>query len=335
MIYSGESLLSSTSVTRTKVFNENESIFIYGLQLLESQDRDIQNMLTTMIRESIVENKYLCESFDIGEVISKIIEWFIETIKNIFHRFKAYITKILYMDSAITKYKNQILSFDDAIEVDFERYLFTCTNPNIPKCGLIDHFEREFDNLKEMLKDIDGVKNQADRLEIMRRIHATIDEQSGASYYANARSSCLGLTYPIAEENYAKELFNIYRNGGEFYTPKVNRNEVEEVYNRFTNAKKLIKEVEKQKDDIIRAAKAVEKEIKSIKLKDISKDYIPYDVSEEEAFDRIRRIKIDQISKVANIYVLAFSAKMDAIKDSISQDKRLLFEILTYMEVQR
>ena len=333
MIFSSESL-KGTEYDSIKVFDENESLFSYGLDLLVETDNSLRDFLSASVHKSIANQRPLCESFDIGELISNVIQWFIDMIKKLFNKFKAFVMKILYSDSYIKKNKSKILAFDDALEYTGDRYWYTCTDSNIPKCGLIDQFGKELDDLKTRLSVLKDKKTQPDRVETMNRIYQELKNEASSDYYAMIRSSCIGATYPISEDNWSKELFNLYRNGGSYYTNKISHPEIVEVMNRYENVKKLIKEVEGQKNEIIKSARETEKEIKSINLKDVAPAYSPYQISEEEAFDRIRRAKVEQVSNVCRIYTMAFSAKLDALKESISQDKRVLYEVLLHVTVE-
>ena len=49
--------------------------------------------------------------------------------------------------------------------------------------------------------------------------------------------------------------------------------------------------------------------------------------------DLYTKIKVDQITEFSNIHTLAFSAKLDALKESYKQDRALLYTAL--LKVQR
>lgn len=316
-----------------KNVNEDESFFLYGLSLVEESDMEIQRIIYENILESHSNISSIHET-NIIDLAERIIHWFVEQIKKLFGKFKAYVLRIVNSGEYIKNNKDRILAYTGTFDVDFERYFFTCTNPDIPKCDLVEQLGKELDQLQAQLDSLRGLKSKEERLEVMNRIYQSMkDIDDSEMYYGRIRSFCIAATYPIAEDEYAKELFNVFRNGGDYYTAKVSSVEIAEVYERYSKVKQTIKDVEKSKRDIIKSADTLLKDLKKISLKDVSNNYSPYDIGEEEMFDRIRKCKVAQLQKICNIYTLAFSAKIDALKDSMSQDKKLLYEVITHLEV--
>lgn len=334
MIYTTESLVHrGNRTTLNSLSNDYDgSEFLYALEQMDQINIEIVSIMQEAYMKKDIP---LHESLDIKSLLTKMINKFIDIIKNVFAHFNAFLMKAANSSSFIYRYKDKILRFDDVIEVDFDRYLYTCIDKNIPKTDIVLNFERELEIFESQLGKFKNFKNKPERLDAMNQIYKDIKEIIVDNFYDRMRASSIAKTISIPEDQFANELFKVYRNGGDFYTCKINRNEVHDTFNRFTNAKSLIKDVEKQKGEIVSAAKKVEKKLNSISLDSIATNYIPYDLAEEEAFDRICKLKVDQINNCCKIYTLAFSAKIDALKESISQDRKVLNEVLYYMEANR
>ena len=301
--------------------------------MLQKSNSEINELMLSYHRVAALREGYLCESFNLGEIIENIIKWFCDIINEIFGKFKALMFKIFSNDKSFKKYEDKFKSFNGGkMEVDFQRYYYTCSDPEIPKCGLADQFSGELEDLRKRLKKISKCDTKAERIRVMGDILSDLKSDTNAGYFAMVRSSCLGLTYPISQDTFPEELFNIFRNGGEYYSDRVDNREVMEAYNRFMNHKDLVKAAEAQKKQIVTSANQVKHDIKQLTLKSISDTYVPYDIGEEQAFDDIIKRKVGQVSEVCNIYVLAFTAKLDALKESYAQDRKFLLAVISYME---
>ena len=331
MIYSTQALFSQYE--KPRIFSEDTSLFLEGLELLQKSNFALNELMLSYHRDAALKEAYLCESFNIAEIIENVIKWFCDIINEIFGKFKALMFKITATDRSFQKYEKRFKEFNGGdMKIDFQRYFYTCSDPEIPKCGLADQFDKELEDLRKRLTKMASCKTKPERIHMMGEILSDLKNDTDPSYYAMVRSSCLGLNYPISQDSFPTELFNIFRNGGEYYSERVDNREVMEAYERFRDHKTLIKKAETQKTAIVNSANEVKKQIKAITLKSISSSYVPYDIGEEQAFDDIIKRKVGQISEVCNIYVLAFTAKLDALKEAYAQDRKFLLAVISYME---
>lgn len=334
MIFDSKMLLDSPKESVLKSFDINESLFIRSLSLIEESDKEIRSLMKDLsLQENSVYESNEKWLIDIKEIARKIINFFITTMTNLYNRFKAMVMKFVYSDTYIERNQNLIRQFDDTLSVDFDRYLYSF-NDSIPSCDLSNYFDREFDDIEEQLRTISKAKDQKDRMCSMDAIYKSIQKDIKNRYYDKVRGACIKKN-PITADVFSEELFNVYRSGGKYYEKKVSAIEVTDCLDRFINIKSIVKEVEKEKQEIINNARKLEKRINSLNLKDYSSTYQPYILEEENSFSRIQKIKVGQISEVAKIFIMAFSAKLDALKESIVQDKKVLYEVLVYMEVHK
>lgn len=330
--------MSRSKVSKTVVtVDENKSLFCEALDIIIDNNRNINNILrevyeNSMLLESKKKYKYLTE-FSFVEVIENVINFFIDSIQSLWGKFKSLVQRIVYSDSTIENYADRIKGLEKEFTISFSRYIYTCTDANIPSIDLKNTFLQDYNDLDDKLSKISELKTKAERASAMRSIEADIMSEVSPAYYDTLRAKTLGKGCMISQSEYSTYLFNFFRDGGEYATSKINNTELTNIYNRYSCHKKLIKDAEKAKNDTIAAAKEIKKKIESITLAKNNKFYIAYDTEEEVLFNNILKAKNGQITEACNIFVMAFSAKLDALKESAIQDKKILFEAIRFINI--
>jgi hypothetical protein len=313
---------------------EDRSLFVESLDLLREHDRFMNSLLKTahtnvILSESSKKDEVFIHEFSIIDTIKNIIDFFIDAIKSLWGKFKTLFQKITYSDSTIDKYEDRLKSMKYNFTVTFPRYNYTCFDDDIPSINLKNTFYEDYSTLEGKLQNIADLKTKSERCERFRSLEADVKSIATPLYYDQARQRSLKTTYPISSSDYSTELFNRFRDGGEQVTSKITPDEVTITFDRYKKNKNLIKSLEKAKNDTINAAKDVKKMISSIRLQNINKNYyVPYDTEEEALFDKILQVKSGQVDQVCNIYIMVFSAKLDAAKDAAVQDKKVLFDAI-------
>lgn len=324
----------SNSVTNS--INEDTSLFVTSLDILRESNNNINQILKNIntkviLAENSIKNQVYLQEFSFIDMISTIINFFIEGIKKLFDKFKSLFYKITNDDKYIEKYSKELKNMKGEFQLTFPRFNYTCFDADIPSINLKKEFFDDYSVLIEKLKEISDLKTKTERCEKMRSLEADIFSTITPAYYDSLRQRTLNLNYMISSDKYAEELFNRFRDNGTQVSSKVNVTEITNVLNRYLNNKKLYKEVEKAKNETISAAKDIEKKIKSITLSGNNNHYIPYDTEEETLFNKILQRKIGQINEACNIFVMGFSAKLDAVKESAIQDKKVLLEAIKFI----
>lgn len=316
-------------------FDEGSSLFIYSLNLLRESDNTLLSILKRVHIGAISESKdYYLTEFSFKNTIESIIDFFIKTIKQLFGKFKSMIQKILYSDNTIKNYENKLRNMSGEFNLTFERFNYTCFDDDIPSINLKTQFSLDYDDLLGKLADIRNLGSKEERMVRMNMIEAdTYSESSNPAYFDKVRQTTLDTSYMISEQDYATELFNRFRDDGKPANNKINSTELSFILDRYLNAKSLEKKIEACKRDTIDAAENIRKKIKGLTLRGLNSLYIPYDVEEEVVFNKILQHKTSQVNDTCNIFVLAFSAKLDAIKESMIQDKKILFEAIKFINI--
>lgn len=322
----------------TKPISEDRSLFIESLNILMENNRTINDILkrahiNLLITESSERDNVYLREFSFSNMIKSIIDFFIDAIKTIFGKFKTLFHKIVYSDNTIDRYADKLKNMTGEFTVSFPRYIYTCFDEDTPSINLKSTFDNDYNRLQEKLKNIADLKIKTERCERMRSLEADVKAEVNPAYYDTLRQNTIKKTYMISSHDFASELFNVFRDGGKETTSKITPTEVTNTLNRFTNYKVLLKQVESAKSDTINAAKEIKRKIESISLQKTNQYYIPYDTEEEVLFNKILQTKSNQVNEACNIFTMAFSAKLDAIKEAAIQDKKVLFDAIRYINM--
>lgn len=335
MVFS-ESLYTKSD-SKKEVVNENESLFIYSLNLLRESDNNVNEMMKNIhIGAILSESKddYYLREFSVSETIHSIINWFIKIIKQLWGRFKNIFLKITYNDNTIKEYEDRLRNMEGTFSIDFDRYNYTCFDADIPSINLKTQFNDEYNTLIEKLESIRNLKSKDERIYRMQVIKSEVVEQSSnPAYYDRARQNALHVSYMVSSSNYAEELFNRFRDSGKYIGNKIDRFVLNSILDRYFDCKKIKNELEQSKNDTIKSAEDVEKRMSSLSLQKLNSVYVPYDMDEELLFKGIITAKTEEVSNICNIFVMAFSAKLDAVKEAIMQDRKILIEAIKLINI--
>ena len=330
--------LQTTNESTIKLVDDSKSLFIEALDMLRENDRFFNETLrrahtNVILAESSERDKTYITEFSIIDTIKSIIGFFVDLIKTIFGKFKSMFQKVIFSDKTIENNKEKIRNMKGEFTLNFTRYNFTCFDANIPSIDLKNTFYEDYRILEGKLESLADLKTKSERCERMRAIEADIKDDVSPAYYDTLRQKSIGAKYMISSTDYASELFKVFRDGGEQANGKVNNTEINNVLNRYLANKTTLKDTEKMKDETIRSAKEIQKKIEHISLHKSNSFYVPYDVEEEALFTKILQRKSGQVSEACNIFVMAFSAKLDAIKEAAKQDKKILLEAVKFINM--
>lgn len=339
----GNKNLYRASISRSKVsssiasVNEDRCLFTEALDMIIENNRNLNSIIkgvytNAALCESVRREKYLAE-FSFIELMENIINFFVETIQTLWGKFKSLMQRIVYSDGTIEKYEDKIKNLKSEFTLSFSRYIYTCSDSNIPSIDLKNTFADDYSILQGKLSKIAELKTKAERASAMRSIEADIKADASPVYYDTLRAKTMGKGGLVSSTEFSTCLFNFFRDGGEYTNTKIDVTELTNVYNRYMSHKELIKQTEKAKNDTIAAAKEIKKKVEAMTLAKNNKFYTAYDTEEEVLFNKIITTKNTQVGEACNIFVMAFSAKLDALKESAIQDKKVLFEAIRFINI--
>lgn len=331
-----------------------ESYFASAVAFVNETNREMMESKQTLYK-SISEAStqfVVLESFsDFFSKVADIINKFIKFIKSLVQRFLTHINKIINSDKYIKSHKNDFKNFKDADKFTINGYVYTF-NPNIPVASASVSFNKSlFEDLYDANKQIDLVSGS---------INTAINSIDLENSCDDFRAKVLGQTAPISVGDFDTELFKIFRNDSlDTEDIEVDSLEVSKALNRFNsfadakkqiisdqsrierdyeNIKKQVRDLTKRNGDLNLAAfidrlpEDMRKDVKQAKERGANQGYsMSADVMYK--LDLYTKAKVDQITEFSNIHTLAFSAKLDALKESYKQDRALLYTAL--LKIQR
>lgn len=337
------------NVNKLATLDLEESYTIMACDFLKECNNEIANhkiALYKSISESAGNYGVVLESFsDFFVKIKDIIDKFLKFIKSLFNKFITTLMKFVSSDKYITKHKKDFNKFKEADEFEFDGYEYSFV-PNIPKSNAI----LEFNN--NLFSDLYGDKNKQLTLVSVRDVVRNIDFED---YYDNFRAKVLGNdTGKIYINDFSEECFKIFRSGDlDTKNMDITSIQVRQSLNRFLDYKKTKSAVERDQKNIEHDYEQVKKDMQNVVKRngDLSVaafvNSLPSDngITQVDGtnttnmgmnltsdfmaqIDMYVKAKVDQIQECSNIHVLAFSAKLDALKECYKQDRNILYTAL-------
>lgn len=198
-------------------------------------------------------------------------------------------------------------------------YTYTIVE-GIPSVGVLEDLEDDLYEVHDILKDSGSFRTAA---LLVSDVHDELyDEIYGNQYYSKARKKLLKASKGISKENFALEIFNTFRKGGEQDPScKVTDENVRAAAKRYFEYPKRIESIKKE-------LKAINARYDSLinKSKELA-IYCARASGDEElvkAYNKYLRLKQDQIYHVAQMHTMVFAGKMDAIAKSYEQDVMII-----------
>lgn len=341
--FSAEMLLSEnyhTPTTIPSVYVEHD-LFNESLDFIMSITNEM-NTYRKDLHKSILEadgNQYIIqESFDgfIGK-IKKIIDKFLDFIKKIFKKFSLMLHKIVKSDKYIVKHKEDVKKFSG--EFDIKGYKYTnLDNDDFPQINAYQQFSN-FNKYKpsEEIKTADDLINATSNL--LSSAKSDIDD-----WYSSFRGTVLGSDGSYSETEFKEELFKKFRNQEDITdTITIDSVGVIDSLDRFLNYDKTINRIKKLQSNLEKEYKNIKSEAKDMAssfdqndyIKDIFNNATVYAGAGTEDKGKIDAnvqlimdLIVDRISKMCTIHSMAFTSKIEAVKQCYIQDKKILYRAL-------
>lgn len=324
----------------------DESYFAMAVDFIKESNKqftDCKMNLYKSISEATTEAVVLESFSDFFVQVAEVIDKFSKFIIAINDKALATITSYIKDDKTIKRHENGYKSFKGTVSIEGYKYTF---DPNIPMANASVYFNQNlFEDLYKRTGDILTVDDMKDVMAA-----ANYEED-----YNKFRGAVIGKS-SISGSQFGMELFKIFRNGeSDISNIEFSSTEVYDIYKRFKDYKKTLDETRANLRNIIKDYENIKSSVKSIsnrngdlnksafikllpgdKVKDIKtngEDYITPDVMYQ--IDLYTKAKVCQIIEYSNIHTLAFSAKLDALKESFRQDRSVLYTALSKMEVSK
>ena len=287
------------------------------------------------------------ESFDtFKSKVKEIIKKFLAFINKLVERFITALNKFISSDKYLKKNETKFAYFREEDSFEMKKYVYTnIDNENFPNIHALTTFNTEYDKVVEIMDKVNAV-NIKDKLAEFDSIYSNFIKDSMGSNddfrsivlnpNANSPQGAISLT------DYDKEIFKIYRDGGDKQTVMVGPDTVTKSWVRFKEYANTIKVVKSNRDQLEREYKEIQNRLDkmisisngSIVMKNNDIDH-SYTVVSSEFTSKLElyiKAKIDQIVNMSNIHTLAISGKLTALTECYKADKALLYKALQKVE---
>ena len=319
-----------------------ESYFLEGLNFLSQlrKEKTVQEAKLYKVMAEAGDNLWVVhEGFgDFFQWVKDFIKKVINFFKKILAKFWMRINSLFGRDKYIENHKDQLHEFGSEHEFDIKGYKFTIQD-GIPKLDPVENVEEALHGLAKAVEN-NGVKTyeikKADNLKA-----EYIRFQEDKEDLDKERAAILGEHGKIASSDWKDSLFEKFRDGDRQKTTiTVTSSVVTESLTNFTNHDKLKSKTEKQRDDIEKAYNRIQKRFDQLaeKAKNLAgkdavsvSDFVDTEMGAKADEDKIFTISAfardisNRLEEISNLHVMAFTAKLDAIKDRYHQDKAILY----------
>ena len=321
---------------------EYNSYFLEGLNFLSQlrKEKTVQEAKLYRVMAEAGNNLWVVhEGFgDFFQWVKDFIKKVINFFKKLLAKFWVRINSLFGRDKYIENNKDQLREFGSEHEFDIKGYKFTIKD-GVPTLDPIDGIE---DTLSKLIAAADP--NSNDKSYKIKKKNdlkkAYIDFQEDKDKLNKERGSILGENGPIDDSDWKDALFEKFRDGDrEKITITVTSSVVTESLTNFTNYDKMKSKTEKQRDNVEKAYNRIQKKFDELaeKAKNLAgenvsvSDFVDDNASERSDEDKIFTISAfardisNRLEEISNLHVMAFTAKLDAIKDRYHQDKSIIY----------
>lgn len=325
---------------------EDRSLTIYTIGYLREMNttyREANKEMYRAIYEAdnlVAVNEAFSEFF---QKIKDIIKSFLKYIKSLFERFITTLHRIVNSEKYLLKKEDVLKKFNSDHEFDYDGYEFTI-DPNIPVCDALVEFNSDFIKLDLSKLGKDNTANKQTLKDLYKGVKDEIDGEK----YDKLRGKVIGQPdKAIYQSDFSNELFELFRNGMDSTTIfTVDNAKVMECLRDMKDYKETEKNVKKTKKDLEHEYKQIEKQIDrmistertsggfKVKANDavVGGSDVTLDNDSMNQLNLYVKALTNQITEMSTIHSIAFTQKLDALKDRYVQDKRILYIALSKIE---
>ena len=322
---------------------ESTSIFGYGLSMVQESNNEIRNMLSGIYESTIDDMNVYHENFknafnakfEFSTMVDKIFSMFKMILGKIYSKAKELFSKIVTKDKIITKYEDTIRRYRKPLNIQMDHYNYTYSGADISLTNLKTTFSDEYLELQGDIKNIFNSNNtdiEIDKALDKLRDNIQKDINIGGYYDKKRASVFCHSSGSISEDNYDIELSKTFRNGATMPSGlPITIQEIHHAISEYYDLDTILKKLASDKDDMIEACEKAKKDILKVSIGNIK---LHYSISKDIEFDinKILKLKCGQLTECCNIYSIAYSSKVDAVKESLIQDKKIIFETISDIE---
>lgn len=332
MIYSTNTLQESLQ-NRERFHSKDTTISDSRLFFIEALDMIIEeNKIVSIVEDSVLYEFDIKQSLKdwfnkssksfFKKVITGIFNALRKIIEKIWAMFKSFMVSMQSQSVVINKYKDILKNYSEDILYPYEFIEFR----NLENAGSLTLFTASVRNLKAEMEDN---LNKILRNGTYDSIYSSLNSYKESlitpdEYLSTIRAQITGSYGDVSKQEYSDKLYKFFRGDGSVgENATLDANFVRESYNNYmVNYKKTTDQLNKESNDIKRCTKALENDITRMKISSYTETETTQDLVNQ--FNYITNNFLLKIKGVCDIYTQFYSAKLDAVRESMIQDKNVL-----------
>lgn len=266
-------------------------------------------------------------NFSLSKIVKAIINGFIAILTKLFRQFNIICMNLVSKSSQIRRYESKIKNLGVAIPYDGPIFTFTHIIDSTNRVELDEILREIYEEASEFMKKVSKNLKNTREIEIITnefRQKAAMNDDKYNSIRGNVLKGD-----PISADKFNEELFRYFRNGSSIatvdnmITPDQIRQRLES-YN-IASKNKIVQGYEKDKAKLEKAGRDFVAKIEASKLN----DEIP--AAQLELYTEIINNYTHKIKNVCDIFVLYYAHKLEAAKDELSTNTKILFKAAEYI----
>lgn len=305
-----------------------ESYFIIGLDYYNEFNEaytDISSDFYTSLNEDVSDKLVVFNKF-YNSAKKLIVDYTARMNNRVYNQFTSALSHRIHSDmNAMGPYLKKLSDYSgNEIATSKVRYKYSYIfDEEIPDIALFKSYANERTELDIALKSTRGDARERVLDDAFTKIR---DYITSGDCYSYARAKLLKKKDTIIRsEDYATEIFKVYRSDGkEIYDP-VDRSELFEIASRIKQYDRAINNVNNQKKKVFKEYQYIIDHLQNIDM--FQSRYLEYSSSIQEKYEIYAKLKTDQLMHYCALYMQAFNGKLDAIANSYLQDREVLLKV--------
>lgn len=299
-------------------------------KLNESVNGSIKKLYTSVLEadSKAEENKYFCETFkEFKEVVCN----FISDMNVMLGRFSIELDNIVDANKDLLEDDNYITNYNGGCVVNATKY--KNLNSDFPKVDPILVYKKEFDKIGTLMQDIGNLASNEVKLKVIVSVYNDFAKDLNTGWNEKIISSIVG--DGATSDNYAEALYNLYREGSK--EVEITKSLLFSAKNCLLGYKQYVSLTTSSIQSILDEFEKIALDVESMVFRNEdnklridtptdgveNRDY-QLDVYSTNQLNIFMKAKIAQITQLCNLYSIAISMKLDAIKEYVNQNKNIL-----------
>lgn len=323
--------------------SEFGSIDIYGsffeqsLDLILDETKTFETLLCKEISVSegfigdliIDYAKNKIKMIDPTEIFSNIFDWFISAFEKLGKSFCAFLLNFVNRDAQLSLYKKKLGLYRGSVRYTKPYFEYRNLEYDSSYTSYKIEVENVYNNLNKKLLELSDAKSLTDVSTMVERIKD--NSEYNEEYISELRGKVLGLNKLVSMEEYPDALFNYYRTSElpvskrvGMFEKNIDGNRIRQAYNAYYSASKQESSINKDIMKTKLTATAQKAKIRTINPNKYLSDGMKMNPQILGIYNNIVVNSCRTVKAICDVYVMLFSAKLDALKEYNITNREIL-----------